>query len=348
MRERPGSGGGSQSSGALSIAWIGPPDGVAAGDDGQWGAPGDLSLPLDDRGLLLADGLFETVLVERGVPLLLERHLQRWHQGAAVLGMAPPPDLERVRQLAAEAMRRSGIATGALRLNWSRGSGGRGLDPPVVEPIAAEHGGAIGDTPAAEISAADTSVADTSAPASRQAHGQKSIDASAGAAGRFWLQLTACAPVFTPVIVIVSPTERRCASSELSRIKTFAYGSAIQARRQAHAAGADDALLLSTAGGLCCGTAANLLLQVGHRWLTPALASGCLPGVMRHRALERGLVEEAPEPIAAEALGDGTVRAALLLNSLGCRPIVRGEGVALTGLQPAEAEMFWRRVLEGA
>ena len=31
--------------------------------DGQWGASDALAIPLSDRGLNLADGLFETVLV---------------------------------------------------------------------------------------------------------------------------------------------------------------------------------------------------------------------------------------------------------------------------------------------
>lgn len=265
---------------------------------GRWGAAADLGLPLDDRGLLLADGLFETVLVEEGQPRLLEQHHARWSRSAALLGMHPPPAAELLRALLAEAVARSGIGSGALRLNWSRGGGGgRGLHPPA---------------PGGE---------------------------------RFWLQLSRWTPTFAPLAVIVSPTERRCATSLLSRCKTFAYGAAIQARRQALAAGAEDALLESTAGGLCCGTAANLLLRLGERWLTPSLASGCLPGVMRQRALELGLVEEASEPVAAEALRDGSVRQACLINSLGCRPLQSFEGVRLAPLAPHEAAALWRAML---
>ena len=65
-----------------ALAWI----------DGQWGPPEQLTLPLNDRGLQLAEGLFETVLLRRGVPVLLDQHLQRWRNGADVLGLAPPPD----------------------------------------------------------------------------------------------------------------------------------------------------------------------------------------------------------------------------------------------------------------
>lgn len=141
--------------------------------------------------------------------------------------------------LLAEAIRRSGIRDGALRLNWGRGQGpghGRGINLPAANEPAPPH--------------------------------------------RFWLQLNAAAPCFEPVRVLVSGSEQRNANSLQSRCKTFAYGASIQARREARAAGADDALLLSTAGGLCCSSTANLLVLQGGRWQTPAAASGCLPGVM--------------------------------------------------------------------
>ena len=272
-----------------AIAWIA----------GQWGEPADLGLPLADRGLLLADGLFETVLVEAGQPRLLPEHLERWRASAALLGMEPPPDRVRLEPLVAEAVRRSAITTGALRLNWSRGN-----------PSAGPAGRVGLDLPAA---------------------GEPFLRP------RFWLQLSAAVPIFEPVQVIVSASERRNAASLLSRCKTFAYGSMVQARREARAAGADDALLLSTAGGLCCGTSANLLVLRAGSWLTPPLAGGCLPGVMRSRALQLGLAEEA-------ALGPGDLGAALLINSLGCRPVISLGGRSLP-LGP-DPERLWRSLQE--
>ena len=271
-----------------AIAWIA----------GQWCPPDALGIPLNDRGLLLADGLFETVLVEQGAPQLLAAHIERWHQSAALLQMPAPPSMEQVHALALEAVQRSGIRTGALRLNWSRGGGGRGIDLP-----------------------------------------------SDGGTPRFWLQLSATQPNFSPISAIVSPTERRCASSLLSRCKTFAYGPSIQARRQAQQAGAHDALLESTAGGLCCGTTANLLLELGGQWCTPPLSSGCLPGVMRQQALELGLVAEAPEPIGLNAVAEGRVRAAWLINSLGCRPLQSLNDHPLARCDAAQSERFWRRLI---
>jgi branched-subunit amino acid aminotransferase/4-amino-4-deoxychorismate lyase len=298
-----------------TIAWIAaapdgpaaaaasPPTGTAAAmslPEGQWGDPGDLALPLSDRGLLLGDGLFETVLLEEGRLQLLADHLERWRTSAALLGMAPPPPRSLILALVAEAGTRSGIRTGALRLNWSRGSGGRGLDLPAP--------------------------------------------AEAPAAHRFWLQLSATPPRFDAVTTWISRQERRNAASLLSRCKSFAYTAQIQARREAHAAGADDALLLSSNGDLCCGSAANLLVRHQGRWTTPPLASGCLPGVMRGRALRLGRAREGLLEPSALAGCDGAV----LINSLGCRPIHRCDGNALAQVPSGQAEQLWRGLLEGA
>jgi branched-subunit amino acid aminotransferase/4-amino-4-deoxychorismate lyase len=281
---------------ATTIAWI----------DGRWGAAAELSLPLLDRGLLLADGLFETVLVQAGRPQLLEQHLERWSRSAAELAMAPPPGQAALAPLIAEAIERAGLAggsrCGALRLNWSRGiAAGRGIDLPTGGP---------------------TEQADT-APAHR-----------------FWLQLSPCTPLFSAQTARISRQERRNADSRLSRCKTFAYGQAIQARHEARLAGADDALLLNGSGDLCCGTTANLLVQREGCWLTPPLSSGCLPGVMRGRALQLGLARETRLQPDVQT-GDRW----LLLNSLSARPLRALDHQPLEPLSAEDAEAFWRRLL---
>ena len=107
-----------------SVAWM----------NGEWKSLDCPSLPLDDRGLLLADGLFETVLVRNGEPQLLQEHLQRWTDSAALLGMDKPPQRKALEPLIRDAIERSKLskADAALRLNWSRGSSpqrGIGLPP---------------------------------------------------------------------------------------------------------------------------------------------------------------------------------------------------------------------------
>lgn len=90
-----------------------------------------MSIPLDDRGLLLGDGLFETLWVRDGVPADWAAHMERMALGCAALGL-PAPDLDGALAAAQEALRQAGLLSGpaALRLTWTAGSGGRGLDRP--------------------------------------------------------------------------------------------------------------------------------------------------------------------------------------------------------------------------
>ncbi|WP_296255117.1 MULTISPECIES: aminodeoxychorismate lyase [unclassified Pseudomonas] len=88
------------------------------------GAPAD-SLSLTDRGLAYGDGLFETILVKTGVPLLFERHLQRLASGGNRLALALElPLIEReCRAFAAQ------LGEGVMKLIVTRGDGQRGYAP---------------------------------------------------------------------------------------------------------------------------------------------------------------------------------------------------------------------------
>ena len=85
-------------------------------------------IPLDDRGLLLGDGLFETMLALDGAIPMIEAHLDRLAAGCATLGL-PDLDREAARALCRAAPPPTGRA--AVRLTLTAGSGGRGLDRPV-------------------------------------------------------------------------------------------------------------------------------------------------------------------------------------------------------------------------
>ena len=105
----------------------------------EWGQPAELALPLSDRGLQLADGLFETILIHHNRPCLFDAHLRRWERSCELLGMAPPPKRAWLEPLIQKAIHRLGLAQGegALRLNWSRGDGnqrGIGLDHNAAAP----------------------------------------------------------------------------------------------------------------------------------------------------------------------------------------------------------------------
>jgi branched-subunit amino acid aminotransferase/4-amino-4-deoxychorismate lyase len=93
-------------------------------------------MPLDDRGLLLGDGLFETLLFTRGELILTEAHACRMIDGAKVLGL-PAQAIAAFAECAFEAVRAVGLTESrtAVRVTLTGGSGGRGLDRPAeVQP----------------------------------------------------------------------------------------------------------------------------------------------------------------------------------------------------------------------
>lgn len=85
-----------------------------------------------DRGLLLADGLFETMRTRDGRLLRLERHWTRLSDGARLLDIPLPLDEPGLAAAARELLLANGFARGeaALRLTLTRGPGPRGLAPP--------------------------------------------------------------------------------------------------------------------------------------------------------------------------------------------------------------------------
>lgn len=85
-----------------------------------------------DRGLLLGDGLFETIAVRQGRIPLWPSHCERLERGCRALGL-PAPD----RAVIADEMEqlRDDDAHGTLRLTLTRGLGPRGYaQPDPVEP----------------------------------------------------------------------------------------------------------------------------------------------------------------------------------------------------------------------
>ena len=88
-----------------------------------------------------------------------------------------------------------------------------------------------------------------------------------------------------------------------------------EAARAALPEGADEALLLNREGELCEGTITSVFLERAGRLLTPPLASGLLPGVLRRALLEAGRAEEAallPEDLATGRLWCGNALRGLI------------------------------------
>lgn len=75
-----------------------------------------------DHGLVTGDGVFESLLVDHGVPFALDQHLARLEQSAALIGLAPPPRAELEAAVLAVAQR-SETPRARLRLTVTAGRG---------------------------------------------------------------------------------------------------------------------------------------------------------------------------------------------------------------------------------
>ncbi|OYX29862.1 MAG: 4-amino-4-deoxychorismate lyase [Caulobacterales bacterium 32-69-10] len=241
----------------------------------------------DDRGFTLGDGLFETVLCDTGQLKLWDEHMVRMNRACEALGL-PLPDLGSRRKAALGAIR-AGVLGGeraAVRLSWSAGPGGRGLERP--------------DVLAPQLSAT-------------------------AAVSVKWVGPARLATV----------SVRRNDTSPASRLKSLSYLDNILARREARAAGADEALMLNTRGELACAGASNLFWIEKGALYTPALECGVLDGIMRGVLIERAARAGADiREVAARPEALATASAVFLTNSLiGVRPVASLDG-RLVGSDP--------------
>jgi branched-chain amino acid aminotransferase len=92
-----------------------------------------------DHGLLVGDGVFETLRVHRGIPFAWRRHLARLAVSAGALELAMP-DAGVLREAAEEVVGANALAEARLRITITGGPGGagsqRGDAPPTVLVVA--------------------------------------------------------------------------------------------------------------------------------------------------------------------------------------------------------------------
>jgi branched-chain amino acid aminotransferase len=96
--------------------------------NGELSSADALAISARDRGLTLADGLFETMRVRGGVVFRLDRHLSRLSDGLRVMQIPEPPQLRAWLQ---QAITHAGAADASVRLTVTRGPAAGGLAPPV-------------------------------------------------------------------------------------------------------------------------------------------------------------------------------------------------------------------------
>jgi branched-chain amino acid aminotransferase len=111
--------------------------------------------------------------------------------------------------------------------------------------------------------------------------------------------------------------------SPIAGLKSLSCQANRLALARAERAGAFEALLLNERGRLAEGSRSNVLVRLSGNLFTPPVEDGCLPGTVRRRLLELGLVAE--RSLGPEDLREA--REVLLTNSLiGVLPVGRIDG----------------------
>lgn len=154
------------------------------------------------------------------------------------------------------------------------------------------------------------------------------------------------APARGPAHVVRSAWVRN-ERSPLAGHKSTSYAADVLALAAATRAGGNEALLANTRGALCEGATSNVLVERGGELLTPALSSGCLPGVTRALALEwaagAGLPvrEAAGDELPWSVVADARAGAAGLALAGSLRGVVGVEAVegTPTAVGPVTAEL---------
>lgn len=280
--------------------------------NGRWLPADQARVSVADQGFLYGAGLFETMLVRRGRVPLVGLHLRRLAEGAAALGIALPMPMTALEAAVVEAVERNGLEDGALRLTLTAGV--QGEDTPRARP--GEETAADGGAPTLLI---------------------------AVRRGRPYAQA-----LYDRGFTAVWAAARRNHLSPLAGRKTTSYLESLLARREARAAGADEALFLNVSGCLAEGAASNVFWVADGRIHTPSPACGALPGVARAVVLElarAGGMACAEGEYPGEALA-GAAEAFLTNALMGVMPLVRLEGRPIGDGRPGRVTARLRALFE--
>ena len=110
------------------------------------------------------------------------------------------------------------------------------------------------------------------------------------ASGQIEVTSAPVSPVSAPWRIMVA-RDRLAASDPWLRLKTTRRALYDRARASL-AAGVDEVLFLNDRGVVCEGTITNVFLETDSTFVTPRLASGLLPGILREELLATGQARE--------------------------------------------------------
>lgn len=107
-------------------------------------------VPVGDRGFRYGDGVFDALTVHDGVPYRFDWHVERLARGLAAIRLSC--DLAFLHGECRELLRKNDVRHGLLRIQITRGGGGRGYLPGNAAPTAVIETLPLPETPEAPVS----------------------------------------------------------------------------------------------------------------------------------------------------------------------------------------------------
>ncbi len=269
--------------------------------NGQFLPEAQAVVPVNDRGFLLGDGLFETVRVVNGRPFRLPQHLDRLARGAEFLKIKLPFTPDELNGFAGHLIGQNKMPDAILRLTLTRGPGGRGYKPnseckpTVVMTLHPAPG----------------------APSTGSACG-KNVAGQAEPVLGVPLQWN-----------LITSSFRIPARDPLAAFKTTSKILHVMARVEAVEQGADEALLLNTNGEVAETASGNLFWIHADTICTVPAGHGILPGVTRATVLEicQALGLQTGERTAKPAALNNSGGIFITQSVFGIVPVVKFDGV---------------------
>ena len=215
-------------------------------------------VPVNDRGFMYGDGLFETMRVCNGRPFRMAQHLERMMRGADFLKIKCPFTPGELQEFAGQLIGQNQMPEAVLRVTLTRGPGERGYTPQT-------------DSRPTVVMTLHTA---PGAPASGTARSDPSLFQAVPEAG---------APIQWRLI---TSSYRIPAGDPLSSFKTANKLIHIMARMEAVEKDADEALLVNTNGEVAETASGNLFWVYQDNICTVPTGRGVLPGITREVVLE--------------------------------------------------------------
>lgn len=83
------------------------------------------SVPINDRGLLFADGIYEVIISRKGRPFLLEEHFTRLERSAAAISLKLPVSAAQISKIIDTGINKAGFSESMVYIQITRGTESR-------------------------------------------------------------------------------------------------------------------------------------------------------------------------------------------------------------------------------